>query len=128
MELVIEFAVWTMKIVFWYMVFSVVINLIRLKLNPPADQELVQIINDLETKQLIPLLIEVEGNTYLCYNSLTKEFVCQGQNIQEILAKFKQRFPDRYCSLSQGQPEVLAVLKQQLKEFNESSGGIGSPS
>ncbi len=128
MELVVEFAVWAMQIAFWYMVFSVVINVIKLKLNPPVDQELVRIINDLETEQLIPLLIELEGNTYLCYNSLTKEFVCQGQNVQEILARFKQRFPGRYCSLSQGQPEVLAVLKQQLKEFNESSDSVRSPS
>lgn len=128
MEFAVEFVIWAIKIAFWYMVFSVVINLIRLKMISPQDQELTRIIKDLETEQLIPLLIEVEGNTYLCYNSFNKEFVCQGQNIQEILARFKQRFPGKYCSLSQGEPEVLAVLKQQLKEFNENSSGVGSPS
>ena len=105
-----------------------VLALIRLKLNPPRDQELTRIINDLETEQLIPLLVETEGNTYLCYNCLTKEFVCQGQDINEILTRFKQRFPDRYCSLSQGSPEVLAILNQQLKELNESGNSVGSPS
>jgi len=124
MEIVVEFVLWVAQIVFWYMVFSIVINVIKLKMNTPHKQEIDRIINDLETEQLIPLQVELEGNVYLCYNTITKEFVCQGQNIEEILSRFKQRFPGRYCSLSRGDPEVLAVLKQQLKEFNESSDSV----
>jgi hypothetical protein len=128
MELVVEFVLWIMQIAFWYMIFTAVFNLIRLKFYQPRDQELVRIINDLESEQLIPLLVELDQNTYFCYNCLTEEFVCQGQDAKEILTRFKQRFPGRYCSLSQGPAEVLDVLKQQLKEFNESSSSIRSPS
>lgn len=130
MDFLMEFGVWLVQTLFWalvwYMIGMFLLQRLVQKQVQHADPELRRIIADLETEQLIPLLVEVEGNTYLCYNCLTKDFVCQGTNIEEILTRFKQRYPGRYCSLSQGQPEVLDVLKQQLKAYNESLDSVGS--
>ena len=132
MDFLMEFGAWLVQTLFWVLVWYIVGMFLLQRLVQKqvqyADSEVQRIITDLETKQLIPLLVEVERNTYLCYNCLTKDFVCQGTNIEEIMTRFKQRYPSRYCSLSQGQPEVLDILKKQLKEYNESLSGIGSPS
>ena len=128
METVVEFVLWLAQIAFWYMLFTVLFNIIQIKRLSREKDELMQVVHDLETQQLIPLTVEVDRNIYLCYNSLTNDFVCQGQNIQEILSRFKQRFPGRHCALSKGDPEVLKELKKQLKELDESSSSIGSTS
>lgn len=132
MELLDEFVSWLVQVIFYVMLFyaarMVVTALIQKFTEPKMSMDLEQAMKHLETNQLIPMLIEVEGNIYYCYNSTTKDFICQGQNIQEILSKFKQRYPGKYCALYQGSPEVLTKLKQQLKELNENSDSIGSPS
>jgi len=74
----------------------------------------------------IELAIEVDGNTYLCYNNSTKAFVCQGTTLKEIQQNFKDRYPQFDGVIVSGPVEVLKSLKQQLKDSkNEDSSSVG---
>ena len=93
-----------------------------------ANQQLVQIMKELEMEQLIALTVEVDQNQYLCYNVVTKAFVCQGQNLKEIIERFKQRYPDKTVAIYDGDETAVRCLKQQWKELNENSSGVRSSS
>ena len=93
-----------------------------------ANQQLVQIMKELEMEQLIALTVEVDQNQYLCYNVVTKAFVCQGQNLKEIIERFKQRYPDKTAAIYDGDETAVRCLKQQWKELNENSSGVRSSS
>ena len=92
------------------------------------DSERVKIIIDLDKERLIPLTVEVDGDQYLCYNSLTNDFVCQGANLNEIVDRFCARFPDKEAALAKGDDAVITALKLQIKDLRENSSGIRSPS
>ena len=93
-----------------------------------ANQQLVQIMKELEMEQLIALTVEVDQNQYLCYNVVTKAFVCQGQNLKEIIERFKQRYPNKTVVIYDGDETAVRCLKQQWKELNENSSGVRSSS
>jgi hypothetical protein len=73
---------------------------------------------------VIPLTVEIENNLYYCYNSKTKQFVCQGENVAEIISKFKARFPGLNAFFDSGDETALATLRQQLKETRENNSSI----
>jgi oligoribonuclease (3'-5' exoribonuclease) len=81
-----------------------------------AKSELETVSEELETGKLIPLTVEKINDDFLCYNSLTNDFVCQGRNIIEIVEHFHARFPNSQASLHRGEDSVLSQLKQQLKQ------------
>jgi hypothetical protein len=82
--------------------------------------EALETFNKLENETLIILEVESVNNQFLCYNHFTKDFVCTGQNIVEIIKNFKQRYPDKDAAIARGDPAALAVLKKQFdQEINE---------
>ena len=76
----------------------------------------VETLEKLNNETLIILEVEPIDDQFLCYNHFTKDFVCKGRNILEIVESFKQRYPDKDAAIAKGDPAALAVLKQQLKE------------
>jgi len=90
--------------------------------------ELDKVSNELEMEQLIPLTIEVVDHQYFCYNSMTQDFVCQGNDLRDIVKKFKQRYPDKSAAIYNGDETAVRTLKLQLKDLDENSSGIGSTS
>jgi len=78
--------------------------------------------------KIIPLKVEVDQDQYLCYNHLTNQFVCQGSNVEEIIERFKARFPGLNAALESGDETALTTLRQQLKEHRENSNSVGSTS
>lgn len=74
--------------------------------------------------KIIPLTVEFDNNLYYCYNSKTNQFVCQGENVGEIISKFKERFPGLNAFFDSGDETAIATLKQQLKETRENSSSI----
>ena len=80
------------------------------------SEEVVETLEKLENETLIILEVEPVNDQFLCYNHFTKDFVCKGRNIVEIVESFKQRYPDKDAALAKGDQAALAVLKQQLKE------------
>lgn len=81
-----------------------------------------------EQGRIVLLEVEVENNQFFCYNHKTNQFVCQGQNVTEIIEHFKQRFPGLNAVLHTGDEQALKTLRQQLKEHRENSSSIGSSS
>jgi hypothetical protein len=74
----------------------------------------VKIASELEKGSLIPLTVEVAGNTYLCYNSINKEFVCQGSDLDEIVQHFRARYPDKSAAIYNGDAQAVEILRIQL--------------
>ena len=81
----------------------------------------------LDEEKLIALTVEVDNNQYFCYNSITKDFVCQGGDLKEIRERFRERYPDKDAAIYDGDQTAVATLKSQLKELkkqNENSIGV----
>jgi len=91
-------------------------------------QQLEQTIKELEMEQLIALTVETDQNQYLCYDAVTKAFVCQGYDLKEIIERFKQRYPDKTAAIYDGNETAVRTLKQQWKELNENNNSVESPS
>ena len=80
------------------------------------EKEVSETLEKLDKETLIILEVEPLNDQFLCYNHFTKDFVCKGRDIVEIVESFKQRYPDKDAAIAKGDPAALAVLKQQLKE------------
>ena len=88
-----------------------VINIYRAwrEFNEPAS-EVQEFVDKMVKQKLIILDIEAVDGQFMCYNSLTKEFVCMGQNMTEVQEQFRQRYPDKEAALIKEDPAA-----QQLK-------------
>jgi hypothetical protein len=75
---------------------------------------------------LIGLDIELDKNTYFCYNSEDKQFVCQGSTVAEIKKTFEARFPGKTAYLAGGDPAVVEQFKTELTKLktNENSPSV----
>jgi hypothetical protein len=89
-----------------------VINIYRAwrEFNEPAS-DVEEFVDKMVKQKLIILDIEAVDGQFMCYNSLTKEFVCMGQNMTEVQERFRQRYPDKEAALIKEDPAA-----QQLKE------------
>jgi hypothetical protein len=72
--------------------------------------ELDEFVDKLEKQKLIILDIEAVDGQFMCYNSLTKEFVCMGRNMAEVQERFVQRYPNKEAAMIKEDPAA-----QQLK-------------
>jgi hypothetical protein len=72
----------------------------------PDQQQLEEIQRDLSRGDLIALSVEQVGDQILCYNAVTGDFVCQGQDMREIEQRFQHRYPGRRAALSSGEPDL----------------------
>lgn len=78
-------------------------------------------LKELEQERLIPLTVEVEQDQYLCYNCFTQAFVCQGRDLEEIIRKFKQRYPDKSAAIYNGDETAVKTLRAQLETLAKSN-------
>ena len=88
------------------------------------SDELTAVGQALDEERLIALTVEVDQNQYFCYNSITKDFVCQGRDLKEIRERFRERYPDKDAAIYDGDESAVATLKSQLKDLkakNENS-------
>ena len=118
---IIEFIVDSLLI---FITIHVGLTLLGWVLKRRVDSELNEVSKDLESEQLIALTIDVDGDQYLCYNSITQDFVCQGVDLVEIVKRFKQRYPDKSAAIFDGNETAVCALKSQLKELDENISGI----
>lgn len=70
----------------------------------------------LESGKLIPVTVEVDENQYFCYNALTKDFVCQGYSLKEIVERFTARFPESKLAIYNGDETAVKTLKEQMEK------------
>jgi hypothetical protein len=85
------------------------------------SQQLNEVIEDLAQNRLIPLRVEKYGDQFLCYHSVTSDFVCQGADLSEIIEKFKARYPEKSASIYNGDELAVKDLRQQLDELRKTS-------
>ena len=106
---------------------SVLEFLLRRHVERSMESELRGVGQALDEERLIALTVEVDQNQYFCYNSITKDFVCQGSDLKEIRERFRARYPDKDAAIYDGDETAVATLKSQLKDLkkqNENSIGI----
>jgi hypothetical protein len=109
------------------LVFGLLETWLMTSLNNIWSQELTGVGQALDEERLIALTVEVDQNQYFCYNSITKDFVCQGSDLKEIRERFRERYPDKDAAIYDGDESAVATLKLQLKDLkkqNENSIGI----
>jgi hypothetical protein len=87
-----------------------------------VDEMVNQIINEAEAN-LVGLDIELDKDTYFCYNTEDKQFICQGKTVAEIKQAFQARYPTKTAYLAGGDPEVVDYFKTELLKLgtNENS-------
>jgi len=114
-----------------WLIFSIVLSvsefLLRRHIEQSMESELTGVGQALDEERLIALTVEVDQDQYFCYNSITKDFVCQGSDLKEIRDRFRARYPDKDAAIYDGDKTAVAVLKSQIKELkkqNENSIGI----
>jgi len=86
-----------------------------------VDHMVKQVVEEAEAN-LVGLDIELDKDTYFCYNSKDKQFICQGKTVAEIREAFQQRFPTKTAYLAGGDPVVVAEFKTELLRL-----GINEP-
>ena len=92
---------------------------------PAAPSETDQILTEIQDGSLIPLTVELDNNTFLCYNMLTKEFVCQGHDLNEIMKRFTERFPNTMLSFYDDNSTAVKILNEQRRSLLENRNCIG---
>jgi hypothetical protein len=114
-----------------WLIFSIALNLLefllRRRIERSMESELTGVGQALDEERLIALTVEVDQNQYFCYNSITKDFVCQGSDLTEIRERFRARYPDKDAAIYDGDESAVATLKSQLKDLkkqNENSISI----
>ena len=114
-----------------WLIFSIALSVLEFLLRRHVERsmgsELTGVEHALDEERLIALTVEVDHNQYFCYNSLSKDFVCQGSDLKEIRERFRARYPDKDAAIYDGDETAVATLKSQLKELkkqNENSIGI----
>ena len=117
----LDLVFWT---IFGYIIAKIIAGWIEERIREHVGRDLDEVMSELELEKLIPLTVEVAGDQYLCYNSITQDFVCQGVNLVEIVKRFKQRYPDKAAAIYNGDETAVRTLKSQLKELNENSSSI----
>ena len=109
------------------LVLSVLAWLLRRHIERSMEQELAGVGQALDEERLIALTVEIDRDQYFCYNSITKDFVCQGSDLKEIRERFRARYPDKDAAIYNGDQTAVATLKLQLKDLkkqNENSISI----
>ena len=109
------------------LVLSLLAWLLRRHIEHSMDRELTGVGQALDEERLIALTVEIEHDQYFCYNSITKDFVCQGADLTEIRKRFRERYPDKDAAIYDGDQTAVATLKSQLQELkkqNENSISI----
>ena len=83
------------------------------KVKKRIDQMVEEVIAEAESN-MVGLDIELDKDTYFCYNSADKQFVCQGTTVEQIALAFRDRYPTKTAYLAGGDPVVVEQFKTEL--------------
>ena len=130
-QFIMEFGDFLIGFALTYLVVTLVFGLLKTwlmyKFEQHISQDLTTVGQALDEEKLIALTVEVDQDQYFCYNSITKDFVCQGSDLKEIRERFRARYPDKDAAIYDGDESAVATLKSQLKDLkkqNENSISI----
>ena len=126
METIVDFAQWVLwiacAVILATWLAELVLKtylLIKIKQYQTELQPVLDYAQRAATGELILLTVEVDHNQYLCYNAVTKEFVCQGADVTEIAQRFGARFPDKTVAIFNGDTTAVATLLPQFRARHE---------
>lgn len=89
------------------------------RLRVQFESELEITMKNLAHERLIALTVEIDNNQYFCYNALTKDFVCQGYSLKEIIERFRLRYPNKAAAIYDGDETAVQTLRKQMKDMDE---------
>ena len=106
---------------FGVILFLLFVWVVSRRIRIQFESELSTTMKNLAHERLIALTVEIDNNQYFCYNALTKDFVCQGYSLKEIIERFRLRFPDKAAAIYDGDETAVQTLRSQMKELDENS-------
>jgi hypothetical protein len=113
------------NIVLGYVLARLVFWMFVKHMEAKMEAELHTLVDRIVDDLLVLATVEVDGNQYLCYNSNTNEFLCQGIDLREIATNFAARFPAKKLAIYDGDATAVDTLKKQMEELkNENSSSI----
>jgi hypothetical protein len=104
---------------FGVIVFLLFVWLVSRRIRIQFESELTTTMKNLARERLIALTVEIDNNQYFCYNALTKDFVCQGYSLKEIIERFRLRYPDKAAAIYDGDETAVKTLRSQMEEMDE---------
>ena len=113
------------NVVVGYVIARLVIWALVKRMEANLEAEIHTLVDRIVDDILVLATVEVDGNQYLCYNSNTNEFLCQGINLREIATNFAARFPAKKLAIHNGDATAVETLKKQMEELkNENSSSV----
>jgi hypothetical protein len=104
---------------FGVIVFLLFVWILSRRIQIRFESELSTTMKNLAQERLIALTVEIDNNQYFCYNALTKDFVCQGYSLKEIIERFRLRFPHKAAAIYDGDETAVKTLRNQMEELDE---------
>jgi hypothetical protein len=98
--------------------FAVTYFLVRIAFTILAwrlEKQIVHVEQSVESEYII-LDLEQDAGQYFCYNTKTKDFVCQGQDIPEVAKNFRLRYPSKRGVIYNSKTDDVVRLDKDLKE------------
>ena len=104
---------------FGVILFLIFVWVISRRIRIQFESELSITMKNLARERLIALTVEIDNNQYFCYNALTKDFVCQGYSLKEIVERFRLRYPNKAAAIYDGDETAVQTLRNQMKDMDE---------
>ena len=104
---------------FGVILFLLFVWIVSRRIRIQFESELSTTMKNLAHERLIALTVEIDNNQYFCYNALTKDFVCQGHSLKEIIERFRLRYPNKAAAIYDGDETAVKTLRNQMEELDE---------
>jgi len=101
-------------------VFLIFVWVVASRIRVRMYSDLEGVMEKIAHERLIALTVEIDNNQYFCYNALTKDFVCQGYSLKEIIERFRLRYPNKAAAIYDGDEVAVQTLRNQMKDIDES--------
>ena len=94
--------------------FAVIYFLVRIAFTLLAwrlEKQIVHVEESIESQYIVLDLEQADGQ-YFCYDIKTKDFVCQGRDMAEIVQNFKLRYPTKRGVIYNAKTDAITDLKE----------------
>ena len=98
MEILDSIITFLIQAIFWYIVFSFLLGLI-IRYNKNKEENLTELKNKLD-EIVHRVQVEQHGEVYYWFDADDNEFLAQGKDVEEVVTKIKQRFPNHIFFLA----------------------------
>ena len=75
---------------------------------------------------MVGIVVEEEAGQLYFYRESDRQFLCQGNSLTEIRARFNELYPEKIAFLAGGDPALIERLKNELQTLKEQEKNEGS--